>query len=121
MGYLISKGTAPEAYESPIGSIGTPLLDDVRSGSHLMHNIKSVDMPLALLRMSNTHFALADETEYSLTIILLFSLAQKKRDARSSRNPSPLLDANLTGFVDAIGKLDDSDVEKLDSVATSGK
>ena len=31
------------------------------------------------------------------------------------------IDANLTGFVDALGKLDDSDVEKLDGVAASGK
>ena len=30
-------------------------------------------------------------------------------------------DANLTGFIDALGKLDDSDVEKLDGVAASGK
>ena len=31
------------------------------------------------------------------------------------------IDANLTGFVDALGKLDESDVEKLDGVAASGK
>jgi len=31
------------------------------------------------------------------------------------------IDANLTGFVNAIGKLDDSDIEKLDGVAASGK
>ena len=31
------------------------------------------------------------------------------------------IDANLTGFIDALGKLDESDVEKLDGVAASGK
>ena len=31
------------------------------------------------------------------------------------------IDANLSGFIDALGKLDDSDIEKLDGVAASGK
>ena len=37
-----------------------------------------------------------------------------------STSPSRI-DANLSGFIDALGKLDDSDVEKLDGVAASGK
>lgn len=31
------------------------------------------------------------------------------------------IEANLTGFVNALAKLDESDVEKLDGVAASGK
>ena len=37
-----------------------------------------------------------------------------------SANPSRI-DANLNGFIDTIEKLDDSDVERLDGVAASGK
>lgn len=37
-----------------------------------------------------------------------------------SANPSHI-DGNFNGFINALGKLDDSDVEKLDSVAASGK
>jgi len=37
-----------------------------------------------------------------------------------STTPSRI-DANLNGFIDALGKLDGSDIEKLDGVAASGK
>jgi glycerol 2-dehydrogenase (NADP+) len=53
---------------------------------------------------------------------LLFASADKKGCLvlPKSVNPSRI-DANLSGFIGALGKLDDSDVEKLDGVAASGK
>ena len=91
MGYLKSKGIVPEAY-SPLGSVGSPLLEDelvVEIASK--HDLKPADVLLAWLCMSNVHFALIRETGYSRAGILLFELAQTKRDAWPSRNPSPLL------------------------------
>jgi glycerol 2-dehydrogenase (NADP+) len=56
--YLRSKGIVPEAY-SPLGSVGTPLLDDeVAVEVASKHNLKPADVLLAWLRMSNAHFVL---------------------------------------------------------------
>jgi len=94
--YLKSKGIVPEAY-SPFGSVGTPLLDDeVAVEIASKHNIKPGDVLLAWL--------------YKKGCVVL------PKSATPSR-----IDANLSGFLDAIGKLDDSDIEKLDGVAASGK
>jgi len=91
LGYLKSKGIVPEAY-SPLGSVGSPLLEDeVAVEIASKHNLKPADVLLAWLCMSNAHFALTRETRYSPTRILFFGLAQTKRDAWLSRNPSPLL------------------------------
>jgi glycerol 2-dehydrogenase (NADP+) len=52
----------------------------------------------------------------------LLSRAEKKGCVVLPKSVTPSrIDANLAGFVDALGKLDDSDVEKLDGVAASGK
>ena len=123
--YLKSKKIVPEAY-SPLGSVGSPLLDDevvVEIASK--HNLKSAGVLLAWLRMSHVHFALTQEQDVrgSWTGLLFFwSLADKKGCVVVPKSVTPSrIDANLTGFIDALGKLDESDVEKLDGVAASGK
>lgn len=94
--YLRSKGIVPEAY-SPLGSAGTPLLDDeVAVEIASKHNLKPADVLLAWLHKKGC-------------VVL-------PKSATPSR-----IEANLNGFVDALGKLDDSDIEKLDGVAASGK
>ena len=124
MGYLKSKGIVPAAY-SPFGSSGTPLLDDeVAVEIASKHNLKPADVLLAWLCMSNAQLRiLTSETGCLRTIILLFGpLTDKKGCVAVPKSVTPSrIDANLTGFVDALGKLDDSDVEKLDGVAASGK
>jgi len=94
--FLKSKGIVPEAY-SPLGSTGSPLFDDeVTVGIASKHSVKPADVLLAWL--------------YKKGCVAL----------PKSVTPSRI-DANFKGFVDALGKLDDSDVEKLDGVAASGK
>jgi len=94
--FLKSKGIVPEAY-SPLGSTGSPLFDDeVAVGIASRHSVKPADVLLAWL--------------YKKGCVAL----------PKSVTPSRI-DDNLKGFVDALGKLDDSDVKKLDDVAASGK
>lgn len=118
MEYLVSKGIVPEAY-SPLGSVGSPLLNDqVAVEIASKHNINPADVLLAWLRTSLVWSLLSKK----LMIDLVVASTDKRGCAvlPKSTNPSRI-DANLNGFLDALGKLDDSDVEKLNGVAASGK
>ena len=53
---------------------------------------------------------------------VFFGLADKKGCVVIPKSATPSrIDANLSGFLDALGKLDNSDIAKLDAVAASGK
>lgn len=116
--YLKSKGIVPEAY-SPLGSTGSPLLDDeVAVEVASKHSIKPADVLLAWLRMY-LHSTPCPGSRY---LCAFFGLADKKGCVVIPKSATPSrIDANLSGFIDALGKLDDSDVAKLDAVAASGK
>lgn len=116
MDYLKSKGIVPEAY-SPFGSVGSPLLnDEVAVEIASKHNINTSDVLLAWLCAFLVQPLLDKKPRTDQPS------ADKKGCVAlpKSANPSRI-DANLNGFVDALGKLDDSDVKKLDGVAASGK
>jgi hypothetical protein len=52
----------------------------------------------------------------------LFGIADKKGCVVIPKSATPSrIDANLNGFVNALGKLDKFDIEKLDGVAANGK
>ena len=54
--------------------------------------------------------------------MVFFGPSDKKGCVVLPKSATPSrIDANLSGFLDALGKLDDSDVEKLDGVAANGK
>jgi len=94
--FLKSKGIVPEAY-SPFGSTGSPLFkDDVAVEIAAKHSINPSDVLLAWLHKKGC-------------VVI-------PKSATPSR-----IDANLSGFIEALGKLDDSDIEKLDGVAAGGK
>lgn len=122
MKYLKSKGIVPEAY-SPLGSAGSPLLDDeVAVEVASKHKLKPADVLLAWLRMSYVHFVLTRKPSIDVSDYYYWPLADKKGCVALPKSVTPSrINDNLTGFIDALGKLDDSDVEKLDGVAASGK
>jgi len=114
--FLKSKGIVPEAY-SPFGSTGSPLFsDDVAVEIASKHSVKTADVLLAWLCMSSSH----SEPENQRSCA--FGPVDKKGCVVIPKSVTPSrIDANLSGFIDALGKLDDTDVEKLDGVAASGK
>ena len=65
--YLKSKGIVPEAY-SPLGSAGSPLLDDeVAVEVASKHKLKPADVLLAWLRMSYVHFVLTRKPGFNVS------------------------------------------------------
>ena len=121
MEYLKSKGIVPEAY-SPFGSAGSPLLsDDVAVEIASKHAIKPADVLLVWLRTYYVRF-LAWKTGIHVHNRYFSGLTDKKGCVVLPKSATPSrIDANLNGFIHALGKLDDSDIEKLDGVAASGK
>ena len=122
LGYLKSKGIVPEAY-SPLGSTGSPLLDDeVAVEIASKHDLKPADVLLAWLRTSMLLLYILGKRVVYAQELCLWLLADKKGCVVLPKSVTPSrIEANLTGFVNALAKLDDSDVEKLDGVAASGK
>lgn len=120
MEYLKSKGIVPEAY-SPLGSTGSPLLkDEVAVEIASKHNLKPADVILAWLRTYYAHFLMRDWV--FICAFCFWPSADKKGCVVLPKSVTPSrIEANFTGFNDALGKLGDSDIEKLDGVAASGK